>query len=376
MDFGLSCEEHAVLNDALRVCPALADRAADADQSTRFPREDLMDLHRANLMALAVPVEYGGRGASLLACTLACERLASANASVAIAWVMHTACGWEIAGHAHPETRDHVLKEVVSRGAMICIAGAEGRHPDGSPCPLSVTPEGENWRLQGRKGYVSGSEAAVYVLTGGKTSAGEHQSFILPMETPGLSIADPWDGMGMRASASHGLAFDGVVLPESCRLPGSDKTGDFRNTSALFGLGLAATGLGLARASVEFTLQWSRRKALSETARNRLGDMAIKTDAARALLWQAAWTVDHCPETGESWVDRAKTLAVETAQSVTVDAMRVCGGSSFRTRYPLERYVRDASALLLQGQRPDMLRIAVADHLLSEPSAREGDLNE
>jgi len=363
MDFDLTPEEREILEDARAAAPALAGRAAEADRAMRFPTEDLADLRRHGLMALAVPVEFGGRGASTVAYTLACENIAAADASVAVAWVMHTACGWEIAHSARPEMRRQWLDEIVCGDAFICIAGAEGRNADGSPAPLTVTNVDGVWALDGRKGFASGSEAASHVLTGGKDTEGAHQSFLVPMGHPGVRIEDRWDGMGMRASASHGIVFERCAVPEEWRLSSSYK-GDFRNTSALFGLGLAATSLGIAQAALDFALEWNRGRTLSDANRMRLGDMSVRVEAVRGLMWRAAWHADRAPEACEPWVDRAKTLAVETAPQVAQDALRVCGGNAFRQRYALERHARDAAALLLQGQRPDMLRAAVADRLL------------
>lgn len=329
----------------------------------RFPTDDLQDLRAAGLMALAVPEEFGGRGASMVAYALAAETIAAADASLAVAWVMHTACGWEIAHAGQPDTRTAVLADVLNNGAFICIAGAEGRLPDGTPCPLKADREGDLWRLNGRKGFVSGVTAASYVVTGGTDAEGTHHTFVVPMQTPGLCGSDVWDGMGMRASATHGLAFDCVVVPESNRLTADYKTGDFRNTSALFGLGLSATALGIAQAALDFTIEWNKGKTLPDASKLRLGDMSVRVEAVRSLIWRSAWEADRDPQNCEAWVDRSKTAAVEMAHGVALDAMRVCGGTAFRQRYSLERNLRDSSALMLQGQRPDMLRAAIADKL-------------
>jgi alkylation response protein AidB-like acyl-CoA dehydrogenase len=366
MDFALTPTEQAVLCDAIAAAPSLAARATDADRAMRFPVEDLGDLRAAGLMALAVPAAQGGRGASTVAYVNAVEVISAADASLSIAWVMHTACGWEIAHSAQRATADNVLADVLMRGAFICIAGAEGRLPDGSPAPLICRREGENWILHGHKGFASGCEAAMYVVTGGADEAGNRHSFILRMDNPGVRISECWDGMGMRASASHGLAFEGCVVPDAYRLTGDYRSGDFRNTSALFGLGLAATALGIANAALAFAVEWNRTRAMSEANKVRLGDISVRIEAVRAVVWRAAWEADREPAACEPWVDRAKTLAVETAQLITIDAMRVCGGHAFRQKYPLERHARDAAALLLQGQRPDQLRIGIAESLLKE----------
>lgn len=368
MDFSLTQSEQHVLDDAQCEAPTIAARAAAADRAMRFPIEDLEDLRRANLMALAVPEELGGRGASTVAYVNAGEVIAAADASLAIAWVMHIACGWEIAHSAHPRTRDQILHDVISNAAFICIAGAEGRLPDGKPAPLQVRRDRGGWTLDGQKGFASGCEAATYVVTGGATRTGKRHSFIVRMDNPGVHISERWDGMGMRASASHGLAFDKCFVPESHRLTADYKSGDFRSTSALFGLGLAATALGIAQAALSFAIEWNRDRTMPDANRVRLGDISVNVEAVRSLVWRAAWEADRAPAACESWVDRAKTLAVETAQRVTIDAMRVCGGHAFRQRYPLERHARDAAALLLQGQRPDQLRAGIASHLLTADS--------
>jgi alkylation response protein AidB-like acyl-CoA dehydrogenase len=366
MDFSLTPQEQDVLNDARAAYPALAACAAEADRDMRFPVEDLPDLLRHGLLALAIPKKDGGRGASTVAYVLACETIASADASLAIAWVMHIACGWEIAHELPEPARGDVLRDIVQNGAFVCIAGAEGRNEDGSPAPLKVVPEGGGWRLDGRKGFASGSEAATYVLTGGTDPEGKHQSFLVRMDSPGVSITERWDGMGMRASASNGIGFSGCMVSEGYHLTSSYKAGDFRNTSALFGLGLAATALGIGRAALDFTVEWSRKRPMSDAKNIRLGDMDVRLEAVRSLLWRAAGEADRDAAAAEPWVDRAKTLAVETAQQVTVDALRVCGGNAFRQKYSLERNARDADALLLQGQRPDQLRIGLAHRLLAD----------
>lgn len=364
MDFRLTEAEQSVRDDAARVAPLLADRAREADRLMRFPCEDLADLNSAGLMALAVPRDHGGRGASTVAYVTATEILAAADASLAIAWVMHTACGWEIAHSADTATADAILADVLQNAAFICIAGAEGRLPDGSPSPLKCRLDNDFWVLDGHKGFASGCEAAAYVVTGGTDAEGARRSFIVRMDNPGVSISECWDGMGMRGSASHGLAFRDCRVPESYRLRGDYREGDFRNTSALFGLGLAATALGIAQAALDFTIAWNRSRTLSEPNKVRLGDIGVRIEAVRGVVVRAAWEADQQTAASEPWVDRAKTIAVETAQEITIDALRVCGGHAYRQKYELERYVRDAAGLLLQGQRPDQLRIGIADSLL------------
>ncbi|HEY3412133.1 MAG TPA: acyl-CoA dehydrogenase family protein [Armatimonadota bacterium] len=369
MNFSLTASEQSVLDDALCVAPRIAGRAAAADREMRFPVEDLRDLDEAGLMALAVPPSHGGRGASTVAFVNACEIIAAADASLAVAWVMHTACGWEIAHSAVPETGKAVIDDVLHTGAFICVAGAEGRGPDGARSPLLCRRDGADWLLDGHKGFASGCDAATYAVTGGTDADGARHSFIVRMDNRGISISERWDGMGMCASASHGLAFSHCRIADAWRLTGDYRAGDFRNTSALFGLGLAATALGISRAALAFALPWCAERGISDANKVRLGGISVRTEAVRSLLWRSAWEVDRDPAGAEPWVDRAKTLAVETAQEVTIEAMRVCGGHSFRRKYPLERHARDAVALLLQGQRPDQLRAGVADSLLKSEKA-------
>lgn len=368
MDFRLTDDEQSVMADAVRVAPLVAGRAGEADRQMRFPREDLADLHTAGLMALAVPRDHGGRGASTVAYVNATEILAAADASLAIAWVMHTACGWEIAQSADPATADPILSDVLQNAAFICIAGAEGRLPDGTPSPLKCRNDGEAWILEGHKGFASGCEAATYVVTGGTDEEGVRHSFVLRMDNPGVSISECWDGMGMRGSASHGLAFHNCIVADSHRLRGDYRDGDFRNTSALFGLGLAATALGIAQAALDFTVAWNRTRTLSESNKVHLGDISVRIEAVRGVVLRAAWDADRDTGACEPWVNRAKTIAVETAQEVTIGAMRVCGGNAFRQKYALERHLRDAAGLLLQGQRPDQLRVGIAESLLKQPT--------
>ena len=346
-----------------RMAAVAAENAAAHDRDNTFAHDTFAALRESGYLALTVPEEYGGRGASPLEMMLAQERLARGDGAVALASTMHlTVVGGLADSRAWPEPLfARVCREVVADGALINGVASE---PDlGSPsrggqyATLAVPAEG-GWRVNGRKTWTTLSPELRYAATllaiqGDDGSIGRGQ-LLIPMDAPGVRIDETWDNLGMRATGSHDVVFEDVFVPRDARLPDPANIPG-RATTGWNLLG-SAVYLGIAEAARDFTVQYARERrptavggpiAEIPSVQHRVAQMEILLFQARAALYGAAETYAEYPHHRDAlgWqLAAAKYTVTNHAIAVTDMALRVVGSSGLQKQFPLERYFRDARA--------------------------------
>lgn len=341
-----------------------AARAATHDSDGSFPFATFRELHESGYLALTVPEEYGGRGASPLELALAQERLARGDGSVALAATMHLIHVGMLAQARNwpPALFERLCREIVAEGALINAAASEpnlGSPSRGGLPNTTAVRTAHGWRLNGRKSWTSLAPALRYFNVLAALHEDGHAprraNFLVPAGTPGLRIEETWDNLGMRATASHDIVLEHVDVPHDALLPGDGERSaaiDPRGWSVV----TAAVYTGIAAAARDFAVDYARTRrpngmagpiAELQTIQHRIAEIELLLLQSRSVLYGTAEAWQAHPECNDAiaWqLAAVKYLATNNAIKVTDLALRAVGSAGLARALPLERYFRDARA--------------------------------
>ena len=361
-----------MIDEARRLAPRFAARAAAHDRDGSFPADDFADLRRAGLFGLMVPTRLGGRGAGFAEYAQVAYELARGNGATALVFNMHASVTGALSGVTDeladalglpPEAlqaRDDYLR-AAAEGSWYAVAMSE-RGAGSRLSQLASTYEqvGEGFRIRGSKTFCSGAGHADAYLVAARNAADPAQvsQFLVP-PGPGLQVEETWDALGMRATGSHDLHVDVTVGPgallggvEGLALVIAQLAPHWMVAS------YAAVYVGVARAAVDAAIEHVNERKLGHlpAVRARIGRADAAVAAARLAVLEAARRVDEDPGGAETnrWVWRAKLLAGTTAAEVAASMLEAAGTSAMRRGHPLERLYRDARAGSLQPATSDV----------------------
>ena len=364
----------------------LVPSAGQNDKAARFSTEAVESLGELGMLGLLLPVDLGGSGLGPRAFAQVTATLAEADASVAMVYVMHI-CGTASISAARPSAARAlapILKEIGAGRHLSTLAFSEAGSRSHFWAPISrAQRNGNGARISAKKSWVtSAGHAQSYVVsTLAPEGAGPTDStlYLLAAETRGLSVAGPWDGLGLRANASAPIALDDCEVSSDFQLTedGAGFAAMLNVVLPLFNLGSASVALGLCRAAVAATISHLKSakfehlgQSLGEslpTLRAQLATMQIDTDGLSARINDL---VEHLEKPSEMTMLRVletKAAAGEVAISVTSAAMRVCGGAAFSKHLNIERLFRDAHAGAVMAPTGDVLREFIGKSLLGMP---------
>ena len=339
--------------------------AAEIDQSGTFPRAAMNALGESGLLGLISAPEVGGAGQGLRGAVRAVERVARECGSTAMVLAMHYAGTAVIEAHG-PEA---VRRDIAAGKHLTTLAFSESGSRSHFWAPVSTAaPHNGTVHLDARKGWVtSAQEADSYVWSSRPLSAeGASTIWLVPAQTPGLSIPTPFNGLGLRGNASSPITAHEVALPRAAML-GPDGGGFdmmmsivlpyFQLMNAAFSLGTMEAATTKAAAHVAGARFEHLGQALSDlpTIRAYVARMRVKTDMVHALLLDALDAIETNRADAMLRVLEVKAAAGETSTEVTDLAMRVCGGAAFRKEVGVERHFRDARAATVMAPTTDVL---------------------
>ena len=354
------------LDDLAATLSGVVEPAAiEVDREGTFPRAAVEALGRAGLLGLVSAREVGGRGEGLRAATEVVERLASACGSTAMVVCMHYAAAAVIEAHGPREVR-----EAVAAGRHLStLAFSESGSRSHFWAPVSsATADGELVRLDAAKSWVtSAGQADSYVWSSRPlAAAGPSTIWLVPGDAPGLKVAGPFDGLGLRGNASSPVGAHDVAVPRAAML-GEDGKGDevmlgvvlpwFAAMSAAMAVGTmeAVVAGSVAHVTATRLEHLGSRLADLPTVRAYLARMRIATDQARTLVADTLTAMESGRQDATLRVLEVKAAAAEAATTVTDLAMRVCGGGAFRKEAGVERRFRDARAATVMAPTTDAL---------------------
>ena len=383
MDLDLA-PEHVLLRDTVRefMLAEVGPLVDEHERARRFPVEVVRRLGEMGWLGIPIPEDEGGAGLDTLAYAIAIEEIGRVWGSLGLIVAAHTSLG---CGPLHlagtPDQKSRYLVPMASGkvlggygltepGAGSDAAGTRttARHEDG--------PAGESWVIDGGKRFITNAgQAGTYIVTArtGTTDSGEAEisAFIVTADTPGFSVGRLEEKMGLHASATGELVFDGVRVPASSML-GERGTGFRTFLKILDGgrISIGALAVGLAQAALDAAVpyaqtreQFGRPIGTFQGVAFMIADMATEIEAARAMVWRAAWLKDQGRDFALAAAE-AKLFASEVSSRATNAAIQVHGGYGYIEEYKVERYLRDAKLTEIGEGTSQIQRLVIARKIL------------
>jgi alkylation response protein AidB-like acyl-CoA dehydrogenase len=385
-DGAIMTHDVAVLKAREIASDVLAPSAGQNDKAGQFSTAAVEALGESGLLGLLLPVDFGGAGLGPRTFAVVTATLAEADASVAMVYLMHI-LGTTAISAARPSAAQAlapILQEIGAGRHLSTLAFSEAGSRSHFWAPISrAHRNGNGVSISAKKSWVtSAGHAHSYVVSAlAPEGAGPTDStlYLLAAETRGLSVAGPWDGLGLRANASAPIALDDCQVPSDFQLTddGAGFPAMLNVVLPLFSLGSSAVALGLCRAAVAGTASHLKSakfehlgQSLGEslpTLRAQLAAMQIDTDGLSARIDDLVEHLEQPRETTMLRVLESKAAAGDVAISVTSAAMRVCGGAAFSKHLSIERLFRDAHAGAVMAPTGDVLREFIGKSLLGMP---------
>ena len=376
--------ETAVSNGREIADRVLAPAAGLNDKAGRFSTEAVDALGRAGLLGLMLPAEVGGSGLGPRTFAAVTAALAEADASVAMVYLMHVHAAATIAAARPGAAVAQTLKEIAAGRHLSTLAFSEAGSRSHFWTPVSrARRNGAGVRITAKKSWVtSAGHAQSYVVSSlapEGTGPTDSTLYLVPAGARGLSVAGPWDGLGLRANASSPMMLDDCEVPSGLQLTddGAGFQAMLNVVLPLFNLGTAAVALGICRAAVVATvahLKSARFEHLGQslgeslpTLRAQLATMQIETDGLSARIDDLVDHLERPRDTTLLRVLETKAAAGDVAIGVSSAAMRVCGGAAFSKHMIVERLFRDAHAGAVMAPTGDVLRELIARAILGMP---------
>jgi butyryl-CoA dehydrogenase len=376
MDFALSPQHQEIRRTVREFAEReIAPVAAEMERLGEFPHEIIRRAAELGLLGVPYPEEAGGTGLDSLAYAVTIEELARASGSVAIIVSAHTSLGCNpIYMAGTDEQKERFLRPMASGqviGAYGLTEADAGSDSRGTRTRARL--DGDEWVLNGSKRFITNAGVAgTYIITAvTEAGSGRISAFIVPADAPGFSVGRMEEKMGLHASNTGELLFDDCRIP-AANLLGEEGQGDKLFLKTLDGgrIGIGAMALGLAQAAFEAASAYARERRQFDRPIGSfqgvafmIADMATQIDAARLMVYRAAWLKDQGkPYTTEAAM--AKLFASEVSRQVTNDAVQVHGGYGYVAEYNVERYLRDAKLTEIGEGTSQIQRMVIARNLL------------
>ena len=380
MDFSLT-EDQKMLRAMVR---DFAERelepiAAQIDEEARFPAPTIKKMAELGLMGILFPEKYGGNEGGPVAFAIATEEISRVCASTGIIYGVSAGLAAKSIYRAGDEEQKQRFLTPVARGEKLaCFALTEsGAGSDVAALETSASRKEGGYLLNGTKIFTTnGAEADLAIVFATLDKSLKHRgitAFVVEKGTPGFSVGKLEHKLGIRASSTAELVFEDCFVPLSNRL-GNEGEGFKIALSAIDSsrITIAAQALGIAQGAFDKALAYAKeRRQFGQPIANfqaiqwMLADMATHIDAARLLVYRAAYLEDKgLPFVKEAAM--AKLFAPEVAMLVTTKAIQIFGGYGYVKDYPMERYFRDARITGIYEGTDEMQRMTIARSLIRE----------
>jgi alkylation response protein AidB-like acyl-CoA dehydrogenase len=377
MDFSLTADQREIQALAHDVAQAeIEPNAAAWDREHRFPTDLYAKLAELGLMGVCVPAELGGAGADFLSYILVLEELSRADAGVGVTVAVHTsACTLPLVAFGTQEQRERFVPPLASGETIGAFALTEpGAGSDAGSLLTRAEPDGDGWIVNGAKQWITnGSYAGTFLLfarTDPESAAARGISaFVLDADQ--VRVTREEEKLGLNSSSTVDLVVEGARVGRD-RLLHEEGRGFTVAMSTLDGgrIGIAAQALGIAQAAYDVARTYAKERrtfgkriADHQAIQWKLADMSTEIDAARLLVYRAAWLKDQREPHTEAGA-KAKLFASELARRQTAEAIQILGGYGYTKEFPVERYYRDAKITEIYEGTSEIQRIVIARKIL------------
>ena len=371
-------EEHDELRAAIRALAEkeIAPHAADCDEHARFPQEALDALNASGFNAIHVPEEYGGQGGDSVAACIVIEEVARVDASASLIPAVNKLGTMGLILRGSEDLKKKVLSEIAD-GRMASYALSEREAgSDAAAMRTRAKSDGDDWILNGSKCWITnGGKSAWYTVmavTDPDRGANGISAFMVHEDDEGFTVGPKERKLGIKGSPTTELYF------ENCRVPGDRIIGEpgtgfktalatldhTRPTIGAQAVGIAQGALDAAIAYTKDRKQFGRAVADNQGVQFMLADMAMKTEAARLMVYSAAARAER-GEADLGFISAAsKCFASDIAMEVTTDAVQLFGGAGYTVDYPVERMMRDAKITQIYEGTNQIQRVVMSRALL------------
>jgi alkylation response protein AidB-like acyl-CoA dehydrogenase len=350
--------------------------AAEWDREHRFPRELFGKLAELGLMGACIAEEYGGAGADFLAYILVLEELSRADAGVGVTVAVHTsAVTLPILNFGSDEQRARFVPPLARGEHLGAFALTEpDAGSDAGALRTKAEPNGDGWTITGAKQWITNGEHAGTFLLFARTdqdTPGARGVSAFVLEAEHVRITRTEEKLGLNSSVTNDIVVEGAEVGRD-RLLHEEGKGFTVAMATLDGgrIGIAAQALGIAQAGYDFARtyslerrQFGKRIAEFQAIQHKLADMSTEIDAARLLVYRAAWLKQRGRPHAEEGA-KAKLYASEMARRQTAEAIQILGGYGYTKEFPVERYYRDAKITEIYEGTSEIQRLVIARSIL------------
>ena len=371
-------DEHQAIREVIRdfATNEIAPIASKVDREAKFPAETFKKLGELEMLGLLVPEEYGGTGADYRSYAIAVEEIGRACGSTGLSYAAHCSLGTKpIVMFGTEEQKKKYLPNLANGKFIGCWALTEpGTGSDASAQKTTAKKVGDQWVLNGTKQFITNATDADVAIIMAMTDPSQGRkgisSFIVDKDTPGFFVSKVEKKLGMRGSPTASLTM------EDCKIPAGNIIGEVNEgykqaLTTLEGgrISIGALALGIAQAALDAALQYSKqREAFGQPIgkfqmiQGYLADMATQVQAARLLLYHAAWMKDHGKRVTLEG-SQAKLFASEIASRVCNLCVQIHGGYGYIEDFPAERFLRDAKLCEIGEGTSEIQRLLIARQL-------------
>jgi alkylation response protein AidB-like acyl-CoA dehydrogenase len=366
-------DQHAQLRETVRAFAEgrLAPVAEELDREGRFPAELVQAAAELGLLGIPLPESAGGSGFDTVAYAIAIEELARVDSSFAITVAAHTSLGtMPIHLFGSDQQKQRWLDDLASGRGLGAFGLTEaGAGSDAGATRTTARLDGGEWVIDGAKMFITNAGTALskLVTITARTGPDEVSNIVVENGTAGYDQSQPLKKMGWRSSDTRELTFTGCRVPEQ-NLLGPRGEGFRQFLEILDGgrIGVAALGLGMAQGAFEMGLSYARQReqfgrpiGSFQAIQFKLADMATEVEAARNLVYKAAWLKDQ----GRPFAQQAaiaKLYTGELARRACNESLQIHGGYGFMDEYPISRFYRDAKVLEIGEGTNEVQRLVIA----------------
>jgi alkylation response protein AidB-like acyl-CoA dehydrogenase len=366
-------DQHEQLRETVRAFAEgrLAPVAEQLDREGRFPAELVQAAAELGLLGIPLPESAGGSGFDTVAYAIAIEELARVDSSFAITVAAHTSLGtMPIHLFGNEQQKARWLDDLASGRGLGAFGLTEaGAGSDAGATRTTARLDGGEWVIDGSKMFITnaGTPLSKLVTITARTGPDEVSNIVVENGTAGYDQSQPLKKMGWRSSDTRELTFTGCRVPEQ-NLLGPRGEGFRQFLEILDGgrISVAALGLGMAQGAFEMGLAYSRQReqfgrpiGSFQAIQFKLADMATEVEAARNLVYKAAWLKDQ----GRPFAQQAaiaKLYTGELARRACNESLQIHGGYGFMDEYPISRFYRDAKVLEIGEGTNEVQRLVIA----------------
>ncbi|MEH1931288.1 acyl-CoA dehydrogenase family protein [Nostoc sp.] len=363
-----------------------ATRAAIHDRNSSFPFENFDALHKAKLLSLTVPVEFGGLAVGYTTACRVIEKIASGDASTALVLTMHYLQHANAARHRrwHPTVYEKLCRESVQGIALLNAARVEPElgTPARGGLPATIAKRtSDGWLITGHKQYTTGSPILRYFVVWARTDDDEQQvgSFLIPRDIPGVKIVETWDHLGMRATGSHDLILEDACIPTEYALDVCPVKAWSQPDPLMLAVGslfLSALYQGVATAARDWLVYYLNERSPTNLGaslatlphfQTSIGEIEALLYANHRLIYSLAADIDkgeHEPNVNLQ-AQTVKYLATSNAIRAVEIGLKLAGNPGLSKKNPLERHYRDVLCSRIHTPQNDVICLSLGKSALS-----------